>query len=65
MADKMNLNTASEAELKGVTGVDDECARRIVEERERRGGFNSVEELDEMKGFGEQAIRHLKEQATV
>jgi competence protein ComEA len=61
---KVNLNTASREELGRIKGVGDECARRIIAERERRGGFKDVSEMDSME-FGPQTVRHLKEQATV
>ena len=61
---KVNLNTASREELGRIKGVGQECAQRIIEERERRGGFKDVSEVEGME-FGPQTIRHLKEQGTV
>jgi DNA uptake protein ComE-like DNA-binding protein len=47
--------------LARIVGIGDECAQRIIRYRIR-----DVEELaDELKGFGDQAMRHLREQATV
>lgn len=61
---KINLNTAPPEELGKIKGVGEECARRIVAERERRGGFKSVSEVDSME-LAPQTIRHLKEEGTV
>ena len=62
---KVNLNTAGREELTRIEGIGDECAERIIQYRERNGRIGSVEEFtDEMKGFGEQAMRHLREHAT-
>jgi competence protein ComEA len=63
--DKVNLNTASEQELQRLQNIGDECARRIIQERERRGGFESISDLDSIGGFGEEAIKSLKNQAYV
>jgi competence ComEA-like helix-hairpin-helix protein len=62
---KINLNTASYEDLQHISDVGDECARRIIEEREKRGGFQSIEELDQIGGFGREAVQNLKAQAHV
>ncbi len=62
---KVDLNTASREELTRIEGIGDDCAERIIQHRERKGRIGSVDELtEEMKGFGEQAMRHLREHAT-
>jgi len=61
---KVNLNTASREELSRIVGIGDECAGRIIQYRERNGRIGSVDELaEEVKGFGDQAMRHLREHA--
>lgn len=62
---KIDLNNASYEELQAVSNVGEECAKRIVEERERRGGFENINELDSIGGFGQEAIQDLKSQAYV
>lgn len=62
---KINLNYASREELERLSDVGDECAQLIIEERERRGGFETIEELSSIEGFGNKAIQHLKEEAYV
>ena len=57
----INLNTASIKELDQLPGVGPVLAHRIVEFREKRGGFRSVEELLAVPGISEQrwqALRH-------
>lgn len=46
------LNTASASELEALPGVGPRLAKRIVDERARRGGFRSVAELDAVRGVG-------------
>lgn len=44
----LDLNTASEDDLRGVPGVGPDLAKRILAERNARGGFRAVEELSEV-----------------
>jgi competence protein ComEA len=62
---RINLNTASREELAQVPGSSEQCADDIIRLREERGGLKSVEEIDDLKGFGEAAVRHFKEHGTV
>jgi len=58
-----DLNRISVADLALLPGVSRSLAERIVAERERRGGYGSLEELNEVKGVGpatlERLSRHL------
>lgn len=65
MPDKINLNNASIGELEKIPGIGRECAQTIVKERDKRGGFDSISELEQIGGFGDEAIRHLHENAEV
>ena len=60
----LNLNTATVKELDALPGVGPVLARRIVEFREKKGGFKRVEELLVVPGISEKkwnAIRRLVE----
>lgn len=48
----VDLNTADVAALDGLPGIGPVLAQRIVDHRERIGGFTSVEELAEVPGIG-------------
>lgn len=61
---KVNLNTASREQIGKIKGVGEQCAGRIVAERERRGGFKEISEVDGLE-LAPQTVRHLKEQGTV
>lgn len=63
-SEKINLNTASREELGKIKGVGRDCAQRIIDERERRGGFKNLSEVESME-FAPQTIRHLKEEGTL
>lgn len=49
---KVNLNTASEQELSEVSDIGPTRARKIVDYRNEHGRFSSVEDLDNVEGFG-------------
>lgn len=49
---RVDVNGASAAELSVLPGIGPSLAGRIVELRERRGGFGRVEELDDVRGIG-------------
>ena len=65
MADKINLNTASREELDSIPNIGDECVDKIVQARKDRGEFKSLDDLDEIGGFGDDAIQNLRQHATV
>lgn len=62
---KVNINTASEAELDTLPGVGPATARAIIEHRNKHGGFKSVDELLLVKGIGEKKLANLKPLCTV
>ena len=50
---KINLNSATAAELeKGLLGIGAKKAQAIVEYRKQNGKFQSIEELQQVKGIG-------------
>ena len=61
MADKVNLNTASRQQLNSIPNIGDDCVDRIIQERP----FNSINDVDKIKGFGDDAVRNLHEHACV
>lgn len=62
---KVNLNTATLEQLKGLTGVGEKKAQKILEYRQQHGQFKSVEELKNVNGFGEKSLATLAEQICV
>ncbi len=60
LSDKINLNTATEEELKSLDGIGEVLARRIIEKREEVKGFNSIEELLSVEGIGDKIFDKIK-----
>ncbi len=57
---RIDLNTASEAELQLLPDVGPTLAERIVRDRERVGPFRTVDELDRVEGVGPRTIAGLR-----
>jgi competence protein ComEA len=54
-----DLNRISAKDLALVPGVSRNLAERIVAERERRGGYESLEDLGDVKGVGPVTLKRL------
>ena len=61
----LNLNTATLEQLDTLSGVGPATAQKILDAREERGGFGSIEELGEIPGIGDARLAALREEATV
>lgn len=64
-AGRININTASAAQLEELPGVGAALAARIVEHRQKNGQFRSVEEVMNVKGIGEKNFARLQPFLTV
>jgi len=62
---QVNLNTATAAQLEALPGIGAATAKRIVEHRQKTGGFKKIEELMNVKGIGEKSFLRLKPLVTV
>ncbi|HET6212255.1 MAG TPA: ComEA family DNA-binding protein [Micromonosporaceae bacterium] len=62
---KLNLNTATLAQLDALPGIGTVLAQRILDYREQHGGFRSVAELQHVDGIGDARFDDLKNRVTV
>lgn len=58
--DTIDLSSASEDELLELSGVGPALARRIVAWREEHGGFESVDQLSEVRGISPRVLEELR-----
>jgi competence protein ComEA len=56
---KVNLNTATQAQLEALPGIGPTFAQSIIAERQRRGGFRSVNDLRSVRGIGDKRFAEL------
>ncbi len=61
----ININTASSAQLEELPGIGPSLAGAIIAEREKRGGFKEIGELQDVRGIGEVRYADIKDLVTV
>jgi len=61
----IDLNSATSAQLETLPGIGPALAGAIIAERDRRGGFRSVNELREVRGIGEKRFAELRDRVMV
>ena len=61
----VNINTASAAELELLPGVGARRAAAIIATRQRRGGFESAEDLMEIEGIGAVMLEEMRSHVTL
>ncbi len=58
----VNLNTASQTELESLSGIGPAFAGRIIEYREKNGGFRDINEVKLVSGIGEKLFEKIKDE---
>jgi competence protein ComEA len=61
----VNLNSATVPQLEALPGIGRSTAEKIVEYRQKSGGFKKVEDLMNVQGIGEKSFLKLKPLVTV
>lgn len=64
-ASPVNLNTATAEQLATIPGVGPKMAERIIDYRQKNGGFKKVEDLMNVTGVGEKSFLRMKPLITV
>lgn len=62
---KVNINTASQADLEGLPRIGPKIAREIVDFRTKNGAFKKIEEIMKVQGIGEKVFDQIKDLITV
>lgn len=60
----ININTATKEELMSLQGIGDAKANDIIRYREENGNFNSIEDIKNISGIGENLFASIKENIT-
>ena len=61
----VNINTATPAELDGVKGIGPSKAQAIVDYRTKNGPYKSLDDLKNVKGFGDKSLARLKGELSI
>ena len=61
----LNINTATAEQFEALPGLGAKTAARIVEYRQKNGGFKKLEDLMNVRGIGEKNFLRLKPLLTV
>lgn len=65
LASKININTATAAELDALPGIGLALAQRIVDYRTQNGDFKTIEEIKKVRGIGDALFDQIKDWITV
>ena len=60
----ININTATKEELMQLNGVGEGTAKKIIHYREENGYFNTIEDLKNVSGIGDNKFNGLKDEIT-
>jgi competence protein ComEA len=61
----VNINSATLSELETLPGIGARTAQRIVEYRQKNGGFKKIEELMNVQGVGEKSFLKIRDRLTI
>lgn len=63
--EKLNINSADEAELTLLPGIGDTLAAAIVQYRQENGDFAAVEDIMNVSGIGEKRFENIRDYITI
>lgn len=64
-AGKININTASAADLESLPGIGPSKAAAVVRYRKENGQFKNISDIQKVSGIGPKTYAQLKDQITV
>lgn len=62
---KVNINTATQAELETLTGIGPSIATKIIEYRKNNGKFKNIEEIKNVSGVGEAKYKKIQDEIMI
>lgn len=62
---QVNLNSATQDELESLPSIGPVLAKRIIEYRNQKGGFKTIEEIKQVKGIKNKIFEKIKNYITV
>ncbi|MBO5179536.1 MAG: helix-hairpin-helix domain-containing protein [Clostridia bacterium] len=62
---KVNINTATQAELESLSGIGPSLASKIIDYRNKNGKFKKNEDLKNVPGIGESKYETFKDEICV
>ncbi|AGK54993.1 ComE operon protein 1 [Bacillus sp. 1NLA3E] len=64
-SNKININSADEAELETLPGIGPSKSAAIIEYRTTTGPFKSIEDIQSISGIGEKTFEKLKDKIAI
>lgn len=61
----INLNTATQPELEALPGIGPSIAQRIIERRDTKGPYTTVDDLDKVRGIGPVILERIRPYVSV
>ena len=62
---KVNINTATQAQLETLPGIGPSTATKILAYRKEKGKFTKIEDIKEVSGIGNAKFEKIKDSITV
>ena len=63
--EKVNINTAKQTELETLPGIGPSTAQKIIDYRTKNGKFQSIEDIQNVKGIGDGKFEEIKDNICV
>ena len=61
----ININSASLSELQNINGIGEVKAQSIIDYREKKGGFKSIEDIKNVEGIGDKTFEKIKDKISI